>query len=896
MACAVIGSAIAGPLAKPASPARISAQRMGLHAFVRLCGGSTSEVFTLQSGTLTGAFTKDAIGLRSGAESIRVQYVESNLESHLAGVNPLEGHVNFFTAGASGCAAAAFNGLENRYLYRGISARFSLSGPVLKSEYLIDPGADASQLKVRYSPGAMQIQPDGALVIYTSSGHWSEEKPMAWQMIGDERRPVKAAWEIHRNGTVGFKLDSYDRKRPLVIDPVLSYSTYLANASPSSFSSATSTAVDASGNVYFAGWIEGSSLGVAATSQPANRGSIDAFVIKLNSAGAVVFATYFGGSGDDRALGIAVDPSGQAWITGSTTSSDLPILNAFQSTRLGTRNAFLAAFSPTGALVYSSYFGGSGSDSGNAIAADTSGNIYIAGDTQSVNLTVRQAAQSAFGGTQDAFVAKFNSAGGLVFSTYLGGAGLDHAAAVAVDGGGSAYVAGGTASPNFPTRSPLQRTLKGGASGFVTKLDPSGSTLTYSTFLGGSGGSLFSTEQAAGIAVDAGGEAYVAGTTSSTDFPVTASAAQKTFNGSADAYVAKLNAAGSGLIYATYLGGMSTDVATGIAIDRFGVACVVGYTSSLDFPSVSPIQASEAGRYDAFAAIVDAVGNGLYFASPLGGSDTDSANGVAVDQTGDIYIAGQTTSWNFPQAAALSRTDYSGIDAFGVKISTNDGVMFVNRAYFGVYGTAADANSLSYWTAQLSHGTTQAAVGTSLFQDPSFQSAGWYVAAAYASILGRDPDYGGFTYWTNLYRSGAISLPGCTASSSTCAQAGLLNIFMGSPEFLTRFNATDNTSFVTLLYENILARPPDAPGLAYWVQQLAAGMTRAQLVQLFIASPEFSQRFNTRIESEMIYFVFLLRNPNATELQSTTALLNSGQTVQTVIASVISSAEFTSGL
>ena len=318
----------------------------------------------------------------------------------------------------------------------------------------------------------------------------------------------------------------------------------------------------------------------------------------------LVYSTYLGGSLFDRGEDIAVDSSGNAYVTGRTFSTDFPTASPFQAFNAGTStgDVFVTKLNAAGnAVVYSTYLGGSDDDFGPDIAVDSSGSAYVTGRTDSTDFPTTNPFQATFGGGTfgggDAFVTKLNATGSaLVYSTYLGGSGnentISETGGIAVDASGNAYVTGDTASTDFPTASPFQAAL-GGTSGFpdafVTKLNAAGSALVYSTYLGGSG-----TERGFDIALDASGNAYVTGDTNSTDFP-TASPIQGTQAGGDDAFVAKFNPAGSALVYSTFLGGSSTDESFGIAIDTSGNAYIAGETFSTDFPTVNPFQAAHGG-------------------------------------------------------------------------------------------------------------------------------------------------------------------------------------------------------------------------------------------------------------------------------------------------------------
>ena len=456
--------------------------------------------------------------------------------------------------------------------------------------------------------------------------------------------------------TVGFEIAAYDRSRPLIIDPVLSYATYLGGSGNGAVSG---VAVDSSGDLYVTGWTESLNFQIAGPIQASNGGDVDAFVAKLSPAGSgLVYATYIGGNGDDQGTAIAVDSTGEAYVTGSTGSSNFPVVAAFQPTLAGGRDAFALKINALGSLlVYSTYLGGVNNDTGNAIAVDSSDNAYIAGDTQSANFPVLSAEQPVFGGNQNAFLTKLSSAGAKAFSTFLGGWGFDHAGGIALDSTNNIYIAGGTTSTNFPVLGAIQAVNGGGQDAFLTKINAAGSAIVYSTYLGGTGGDAQNPEEANAVAVDSSGNAYIAGTTNSTNFPVTAGAFQASFSAVQDAFAAKVNPAGNALVYSSYLGGSAFNWANGIVVLASGVAYVAGYTSSFDFPVVVPVQASFGGLYDAFISVFNVAGNSLSFSTFYGGSGSDEANAIAVDASGNMYFGGQTNSLNLPLLNPIQATN-----------------------------------------------------------------------------------------------------------------------------------------------------------------------------------------------------------------------------------------------
>lgn len=399
-------------------------------------------------------------------------------------------------------------------------------------------------------------------------------------------------------------------------------------------------------------------------------GTDDVFVTKFNSSGsALVYSTFLGGSEYEYGYGIAADSSGNAYVTGTTTSTDFPTMNPLQSSSAGSWDIFLTKLDAEGStLVYSTYLGGGDVDIGNAIAVDSSGNAYLTGQTGSNNFPITPGAvQPVCGGCsnyRDAFVARINTAGsGLVYSTYLGGSDNDWANGIAVDGLGNAYVTGASASTDFPTMNPLQSSNAGKYDVFVTKFNAAGSAFVYSTYLGGN-----NVDNAYAIAVDASGSVYVTGQTASTNFP-TLNPLQPASGGQNDAFVTKLNSSGSALVYSTYLGGSNDDVGYGIAVDSSGNACVTGTTISIDFPTMNPLQASNAGNYDVFVAKLNPLASAFLYSTYFGGNSDDEGHGVTVDNSSNVYITGTTASANFPTMNPFQSALGGGYDVFVAKLT-----------------------------------------------------------------------------------------------------------------------------------------------------------------------------------------------------------------------------------
>ncbi len=654
---------------------------------------------------LTGYFEPDAVVIEAGGNTVSVSFPGANHGARLEGMGPSAARINFLTGAPSEWKTdlPAWDGVAYRAIFPGVDLIYSSSRNRLKSDFIVAPGADPESIRVRYEGGAVHLDASGALVVPAGEGQLREEAPVVYQEIAGRRVAVEGAFRVGRDGTVGFRIGPYDHRQPLIIDPALSYSTFLGG---NGMDAVTSIAVDGSGNAYLAGWTSSTNFPTLNAIQAKQKGSVNAFVAKLGPGGnSLIYCTYLGGQADDRAFGIAIDSSGDAYVTGWTSSTAFPVVAPAQSTLAGTRDAFVAKLNPAGnSLTYSTFLGGSSNDSGTGIAVDSSGNAYVVGYTSSSNFPTLNAYQTSNAGAENAFVAKLNSSGSLIYSTYLGGSGSDVAAAVAVDSAGDAYITGGTTSTNFPTASPVQSASGGNQDAFITKLNPSGNALVYSTYLGGSGGASGSPEQGTAIAVDGTGAAYVAGVTNSTNFPVTSGVLQPTYDGGSDAFVAKLAPAGTSLVYATYLGGSGFDYATGIAVDSLGNATVTGYTGSSDFWSLRAVQAGNNGAYDAFLTKLNATGTGILSSTYLGGSGIDSANAVAIDSLGNVFAAGLTQSGDFPLSNPLQTVNGDSYSGFISKISPGwmagvfqNGTWYMDRNRNGSFdGTAAGDEIFSF--------------------------------------------------------------------------------------------------------------------------------------------------------------------------------------------------------
>jgi parallel beta-helix repeat protein len=409
------------------------------------------------------------------------------------------------------------------------------------------------------------------------------------------------------------------------------------------------------------------------------------------------YSTYLGGASSDWGLAITVDNDGNAYITGGTASINFPLKDPLQNTNHGSLDVFVTKINPQGALVYSTYLGGTETDEGNGIAVDSEGNVYLTGHTYSTDFPLQNPLQNTKYCYEDAFVTKINPTGtALIYSTYLGGNNRDSGNGIAVDSSGNAYITGTTFSTDFPLQNPLQNTNQGYSDAFVTKINASGTVLVYSTYLGGT-----DEDKSGGIAVDMAGDVYITGTTWSADFPLQ-NPLQNTNQGYSDAFVTKINPTGTALTYSTYLGGTDTDQGSGIAVDSNGNAYITGTTVSTDFPLQNPLQTYQ-GNSDAFATKINPTGTALTYSTYLGGTNIDQGSGIAVDRAGNIYITGTTASTDFPLQNPLQITNHGYLDAFVTKINPT-GTALTYSTYLGgtnndtSYGIAVDRAGNAYIT------------------------------------------------------------------------------------------------------------------------------------------------------------------------------------------------------
>jgi hypothetical protein len=579
---------------------------------------------------------------RAGALLMKLR--DANPAAKVTGVDELPGTANYFIGNDPAkwrAGIPTYAKVKYEGIYSGIDLVYYGNQRQLEYDFIVAPGVDPRRISFDVR-GAKKIQRDehGELVLNMGDGEIRWRKPVAYQEKDGVRQDVSARYAVGVASRVTFELARYDASRPLYIDPLI-YSTYLGGSGgENGLGSGNGIAVDSAGNAYVVGWTQATSFPTMDPIQAANAGSGDAVVSKLNSTGsALIYSTYLGGSENDGASRIAVDSEGNAYVVGWTQSTNFPTVNPFQAANGGAEC-----------------------------------NCY------------------------NAFVAKINPEGSaLIYSTYLGGTDNDDFGyGIAVDGGGNAYVAGSALTTDFPVTSGAFQTTAPAGGGFVSKFNSAGSALVYSTYLGGQ----FS--GATGIAVDSEDNTYVTGVTSA-NFPVTPGAFQTTPGGGTDAFVTKLNPAGSALVYSTFLGGVSSDSGSDIALDSADNAYIIGATQSTNFPTINALQPVYGGNGDAFVTEINPTGSALVYSTYLGGSGYDFGNGIAVDNMGNTYVVGDTSSTNFPTANALQPRNAGNGDAFVAEINAVGSGLVYSTYLGGEYGDgggeiALDENRNAYLT------------------------------------------------------------------------------------------------------------------------------------------------------------------------------------------------------
>jgi len=641
------------------------------------------------------------------SRSVRMRLEGADPKAQLNGRDVLSGKINYLRGNDPEqwhVGIPTFGRVHVQEVYPGVDLVYYGNQKQLEYDFHLQPNTDPSVIVLSFEGSdPLRIDEQGQLVIGLGDESMVQPRPALYQMIAGERKEVAGGYQLLGPDRVGFTVGQHNRDYPLIIDPILSYSTFFGG---NGGDIALSVRVDGNGYIYVAGETLSSQfpmpLPPGGFQNHFGGGKIngDAFVAKFDPNGfGLVYFTYLGGAGNDGATDLAVDAAGQATIAGFTDSGDFPTRHALFPTIGGNTagtgtyytDAFVAQLNSSGSgLIFSTYLGGSGLDVADAVAVDPQGYTYVAGYTYSTNfpvtsgsLTNAEPRQGQFHGVYDGFIAKLAPTGiPMVYSTYLGGTNSDEVQGIAADADGFAYVTGYTASTNFPTTPDAFRKALNGYikntqvyDAFVAKVTPVGDALVYSTLLGGT-----NTDAGFRIAIDSTGNAFVTGSSQSLDFPNTLTNLEGitvgfTNNSSknTDAFFTKINADGT-LGYSSRFGGTKEDVGWDIAQDSSGNTFIVGTSSSSNFPTnhsanFIPPKKSTSGLYSVFVTAFSADASTLLYSLTLGGKNSDMGLGIATDPAGNVYIVGKTQSTNFPVVQALQASMAGKNDSFLAKIS-----------------------------------------------------------------------------------------------------------------------------------------------------------------------------------------------------------------------------------
>jgi hypothetical protein len=628
---------------------------------------------------------------------LRMKLIGANTSTMVSGNGEQQGTSNYFIGNdPSQWRTNVANYSQVRYqdAYPGVDLVYYGNQQQLEYDFVVAPGADPRAItldvtadrdaRTAASPAASpRIADNGDLLVPTNGAEVRFHKPVVYQTgessdphsIGGTPNAIKAKntidgrWVLKGANRVGFEVAAYDSSKPLIIDPALSYSTYLGGTGTDG---AFGVAIDSAGNCYVTGFTSSTNFPTKNPYQKKSGGGIDTFVTKMNPTGtALVYSTYVGGNGTEYPFAIGVDSTGAAYEVGNTGSANFPVTTgAFQTTCPSCAlypAVFITKLTPSGtALAYSTFLGGSGDNRAFGVALDSSNNAYVVGWTTSTDFPTTAGAYQTtnLGGASDVFVTEMNASGTQpVYSTYLGGSGQDVGFGIALDSNNDTYVTGYTYSTDFPvTTGAFQTTTTTNGSAFVTKMNVGGTALIYSTYLGGTTG----TSAGNSIKTDSNGAAYVTGYTCANDFPVTQGVFQSKFGGDCtaaggDSFVTKLNAAGSALAFSSYLGGSGDDVGFSIGLDSVNNSYIIGRSSSVNYPvTKGAFQTKTAGGYDSVYTIVSPTGTSLVYSTYLGGNAVDVAFVMAVDPAGNSYVIGRTYSTNFPVTPGVFQATLRG--------------------------------------------------------------------------------------------------------------------------------------------------------------------------------------------------------------------------------------------
>jgi len=649
---------------------------------------------------------------------VKMCLVEANTNPLLQGNNKQEGYYNYIIGNDKTKWASfvpLYRDIEVNNIFKGINIKYYFEGNSIRYDYILKPGSDLTLLKLKFEgQESIRINETGELIIKTSLGEVTNGKLFSYQNDNGTKIEIACRFVQTEDGTISIKAVGYDKTKELIIDPLV-YSTFIGG---NDMDDIYSIKIDDEGNAFLAGYTLSANYPTTIGSyQTTEKGFYDAIITKLNSLGSgLIFSTFLGGSDKELSYSIAIDITGNSYLTGETASSNFPTTAGAYQTNYGggKSDVFITKLNTSGSsLVYSTYLGGNDYDGGNSIAIDKAGNVFITGQTNSLNYPVSPDAfqktnRSRWSGVGDAFITKLNSNGNeLIYSTYIGGNNIDCGYSIAVDLEENAFITGSTNSTNFPV-SPgaFQSNNNGSSDAFVVKLNPTGSNLIFSTLLGGN-----KNDGGFSLVIDSLGNSYITGFTGSINFPITSGAFQTIYinpnSNQQDIFVTKLNPNGNELVYSTYLGGNNEEFAGSIAIDKTGNAYITGYSTSDNFP-VTPgaFQTSIIHNYraDAIVTKLNPNGSGLVYSTFIGGEESDQGNSIAIDIPGNIFISGNTWSSNFPITPGVFQTKINGEyhDSFVTKLNIAPDHFLLTSPLGGENWKAGDSKKIAWGSSGIS--------------------------------------------------------------------------------------------------------------------------------------------------------------------------------------------------
>ncbi len=808
--------------------------------------------------------------------SVWLNFVGANRKGEPQPLDPQRHTSSYFLGSVAVTDVPSYGKLRYNELWPGVGVVYYGTSQKLEYDFIVAPGADPSAIGIQFEGARnVRLSVDGDLEVQTGSTQIVQRRAVAYQLEGAARVPVAAAYRMQADGSIRFALGKYDKSKELVIDPVLVYGIggFLQNQAQNAMAVATD---------YFGinNYVVGSTIPLSIVSGQAPTHAV--YIVRIDNTGVISSSSYTAlglSDGNINGTGIDVDTSGNVYLVGTTDGHNASLgPNGLQPTSGGGLDAFLLKLSPAlNSVLYWTYLGGAGDEKNTKVAVQ-GGIAYISGQTTSTGWPV-QVTPAGQNGFVYAIDTTKSGAASKVYAVVLGGSSTDAALGIAADFNSNVYVVGSTSSADFqPTTGAGYATGKSNSTndGFLVKLNPAGQPI-WNTF--------YQNAPISGVAQFSSRYAYVTGQTTGTI--ITTGNAYQPTGGVNHAFFARFDTAtsgGSALTYGTYLGGTAQDAGLAISVPQAGIpytqngiAYIGGWTTSFDFPVLGAPQvqgAFNAGIQNGFLAYIDPtkVGTSSLIYSTLMGTNTPSVvTGVAASFAGE---------------ASVSLTAYSGgaeNGGFAVKVGSKiwDPTFFTTQQYLDLLDRAPDQAGLNFWLNQLSTGgNTRASLAANFFTSAEFSNGGLNIIKFYIAVFRRDPDFGGFLFNYNAFIGGQ-------------PLSAILNQFLTSPEFQNTYGTLTNSDFVNLIYQNVFGRAPDSGGYNYYLGLLNNGqITRAGVMGQFIASSEFSGTVRARAYSNLLYMGFLRRTADPVGLNFWTNALANQAALPSVINNFITSPEY----